>query len=253
MTTLATTVRLTVLGELQLMIDGVAVAIPTQAQRFLALLAVREHQSRATVSGTLWADASQARAQANLRNAVWQVRLRSRDLLRCDRLSVGLRPGAAVVDLVEARRQASQALDGGLGAADALREDLLPHWDEEWLVMERERQRQLRLHALEARSASLCRAGRYPEAVDAALAAVRAEPLRESAQLALVRAHLAESNVHEAVRQLDLYRRQLDHELGIAPGAELIELVRDAVFSGRARRGDAAADAAATLARTRDS
>lgn len=250
MTTLVDTVRLTVLGELQLVVDGVAAAIPTQAQRLLALLAVRGHQSRVTVSGALWPDASQARAHANLRNAVWQVRLRSRELLRCDRLSVGLRPGAVVVDLVEARRQASRALDGGLGAADALREDLLPHWDEEWLVMEREHQRQLRLHALEARSASLCRAGRHPEAVDAALATVRAEPLRESAQQALVRAHLAEGNVHEAVRQLDLYRQQLDHELGIAPGAELVELVRHAVLSGRARRGDAAGDAATTLART---
>jgi DNA-binding SARP family transcriptional activator len=251
MTNLVTTVRLTVLGELQLVVDGIAAVIPTQAQRLLALLAVREHQPRTTVCGMLWADASQMRAQANLRNAAWQVRMHSRDLLRCDRLSVGLRPGAAVVDLVEARRQASQAMDGVLGSGDALREDLLPLWDEEWLVMERERQRQLRLHALEALSANLCGAGRFPEAVDAALAAVRAEPLRESAQQALVRAHLAEGNVHEAVRQLDLYRRQLDQELGIGPGAELVGLVRDALDTRRARRGDAAADAAATLERTR--
>ena len=57
--------------------------------------------------------------------------------------------------------------------------------------------------------------------------------------------------MHEAVRQLDLYRRQLDNELGIAPGAELVGLVRGALHTGRARRGDAAADAATTLARTR--
>jgi DNA-binding SARP family transcriptional activator len=204
------------------------------------------------VSGTLWADVSQARAQAKLRNAVWQVGLRSRDLLCCDRLSVGLRQGTAV-DLAEARDQARRAMDGGLGVADALCEDLLPHWDEEWLVMEREHQRQLRLHALEALSANLCRAGRYPEAVDTALAAVRAEPLRESAQHTLVRAHLAEGNLHEAIRQLDLYRHQLDTQLGIEPGRELVQLVREALLTGRSRHGDADADGATTVARTRGS
>ncbi len=249
MITTTHSVRLTVLGELHVLIDGDAASIPTQAQRLLALLAVHAHQSRATVSGILWADASQTRAQANLRNAVWQVGLRSRDLLCCDRSSVALRPGTTV-DLVEAREQAERALDGGLGLADALHQDLLPHWDEEWLVMEREHQRQLRLHALEARSATLCRAARYPEAVEAALAAVQAEPLRESAQHALVRAHLAEGNLHEAIRQLDLYRCQLDSQLGIAPGHALVQLVRDALLAARTRRGDADADATTTLART---
>jgi hypothetical protein len=55
-------------------------------------------------------------------------------------------------------------LDGAVTADDELLaealaanlyEDLLPAWDDDWLVLERERHRQLRLHALENLSARL--------------------------------------------------------------------------------------------------
>jgi DNA-binding SARP family transcriptional activator len=68
----------------------------------------------------------------------------------------------------------------------------------------------------------------YPQAIAAALAAVRAEPLRESSQRALITAHLAEGNVSEAVRNLDSYRRLLLAELHIAPSVELENLVATA-------------------------
>ena len=46
----------------------------------------------------------------------------------------------------------------------------------------------------------------HGEAVEAAYAAVRAEPLRESAHRILVRIHLAEGNVVEALRVFDQFR-----------------------------------------------
>lgn len=207
--------------------------MPVQAQRLLVLLAVRSAQSRSALAGTLWADVSESRAHAYLRNAVWRVRLASDAVLQCSRHSVGLDP-AVSLDLDAARRGARAVLDRQPAAERAdliglLDHDLMPTWDEEWLLVERERQRQLRLHALEALSDALCRAGRYPDAIAAALAAVRAEPLRESAQRGLIVAHLAEANVCEAVRQFDGYRRLLAGDLGIAPGRALAALVRDAL------------------------
>jgi DNA-binding SARP family transcriptional activator len=200
-----------------------------QAQRVLALLALRwALLTRATLAGTLWGDIPERRAQANLRNAVWRIRLTSDALLRCTRNAVGLNTALAL-DLHQAQRSARMMLNGDLAELDdeSLGHDLLPSWDEEWLVFERERQRQLRMHALEALSDSLCRLGRYPEAITAALTAVRAEPLRESAQRALISAHLGEGNASEAVRQLDGYRKLLDGELGLAPSDQLVTLVRD--------------------------
>ena len=59
----------------------------------------------------------------------------------------------------------------------------------------------------------------------AAMTVVRFEPLRETAQRALIEAHLAEHNRVEARRAFDRYRRLLHDEMGIAPSAELSALV----------------------------
>jgi len=80
----------------------------------------------------------------------------------------------------------------------------------------------------ETLSGSLCRLARYPEAITAAFAAVSAEPLRESAQRALISAYLGEGNVSEAVRQLIIYDRLLGAELGIAASPDLRALVKAA-------------------------
>ncbi|HEX2156656.1 MAG TPA: bacterial transcriptional activator domain-containing protein, partial [Actinomycetes bacterium] len=108
----------------------------------------------------------------------------------------------------------------------ALAGDLLPDWYEDWVVLERERLRQLRLHALEALCARLTGAGRFGAAVQAGLAAVAGEPLRESAHRTLIRAHLAEGNPGEAVRQYHLYRRLLTDELAIEPSPAIRGLVQ---------------------------
>ena len=84
-----------------------------------------------------------------------------------------------------------------------------------------------RLHALEALADRLTATGRWGEAADAAGAAVRAEPLRERANAALIRVHLAEGNQSEAVRQFDRYRALLDAELGLQPTRRLRRLVQD--------------------------
>jgi DNA-binding SARP family transcriptional activator len=86
--------------------------------------------------------------------------------------------------------------------------ELLPGWYEDWVLVERERLRQLRMHALEALAEKLTEAGRYGVAMQAAYAAVRADPVRESAHRAVVRVHLAEGNVLEALRAYELTRRR---------------------------------------------
>ena len=103
--------------------------------------------------------------------------------------------------------------------------DLLPDWYDDWVIYERERLRQLRLHALEILCGQLVRQGRYAEATDAGLAAVAGDPLRETAQRALIAAYLAEGNPSDALRQYDLYRRTLADTLGLAPSPCMHALV----------------------------
>lgn len=104
--------------------------------------------------------------------------------------------------------------------------DLLPGWDEDWVMFERERLRQLRLHALDTLAAHLVVQGRHALALEAALESVRIEPLRESAHRAVVSVHLAERNVAEAVRHFEAFRRLVHKELGVQPSARFASMVR---------------------------
>jgi DNA-binding SARP family transcriptional activator len=108
-----------------------------------------------------------------------------------------------------------------------LAEDLLPDWpDEGWLTFERENFRQMRMYALEALGERLIAAGRPGEAVAAGLAAVAAEPLRESAHRAVIRAHLAAGNRWAAARQYEQCSRVFREDLGLSPSAELRQLAQ---------------------------
>ena len=117
--------------------------------------------------------------------------------------------------------------DIGGPAVAALSDDLLPGWYDDWAVIAAEDWRQLRLHALEAVAARLTAADRLAEAAAAALAAVRAEPLRESARAALIRVHMAEGNQSDALGEFERYRVLLRAELGLEPTARLRRILDD--------------------------
>ena len=67
----------------------------------------------------------------------------------------------------------------------------------------------------------LAEQGHYGLALESALAALRADDLRESAHRAVISIHLAEGNVVEARRAYDLCRRTFVEELGIEPSSAI--------------------------------
>lgn len=222
---------LNVLGVFELRLDDRPVPLVANARRLLACLAVvGTTQRRETLAGQLWGESSQERAQACLRTALWRVRRADPRIVRVGRDEIGLDPRVEVDLWASAERARGLLAGDGLIAAPVdwtrlLEADILPDWDEDWVVLERERHRQLRIHALEALSAGLVAIGRFGAAIDAAYGAVAAEPLRESAHAALIHAHLAEGNRAEAARQLGVYRRLLHDELGLTPSDHLEALV----------------------------
>lgn len=80
------------------------------------------------------------------------------------------------------------------------------------------------LHALESLSQHLSDIARFAEAVEAATLAVCADPLRDSAQRALIEAHVAEGNVIEGRRACDAYIATIQRELEIEPPPYLLAL-----------------------------
>ena len=108
---------------------------------------------------------------------------------------------------------------------ELLMHDLLPGWYEEWLAPEQDQFHLRRIQALEKVCRRATETQEFGLATSAGLAAVCAEPLRESAVAALVAAHLGEGNCYEAVRRYHEYACLLRRELDVEPGAELAALM----------------------------
>lgn len=204
--------------------------LPHAVQRLVAHLCLSGHPPRAALAGQLWPDASEGHAHGSLRSALWRLQKAVPGLVRASGDHLDLADGVQV-DVHELGHWAERArnphapLEEVEVPAAGLRGELLPGWYDDWVLLERENLRQLRLHALELVAVRLADAGRYPDALDAAYAAVRAEPLRESAQRALVRVHLAEGNVVEALRCYEQFRALLHDELGVRPSSHMQRLV----------------------------
>ncbi len=128
-------------------------------------------------------------------------------------------------DTGETDSAAALADRAGCDPVTSLGGDLLPGWSDDWLILEQEAFRQTRLHALEQTCARLRHCGHYAAALRAGSAAVRCEPLRESAHRQLIKVHLAEGNHAEALRQYQSFRRLLAYELGLPPSASIRSLV----------------------------
>ena len=207
-----------------------AIPLPLVSQRLLALLALSDRpQTRVHAAGVLWPEADERHASANLRSALWRLSGIEPPLVVRDP-SLRLSPGITV-DVRTAYALAARVLEPAVPLSDLgpdptawFVDDLLPDWNEDWVLIERERFRQARLHALEALCDRFSEAGRMMHAIQAGLAAVTADPFRESAHRALIRTHLREGNRSEALRQYSSYRRILDEELGIEPTAALSEM-----------------------------
>lgn len=229
------TPQVSVLGGFRFSIGGDALLVLSGgSQRLLAFLALHERAvTRTALAGNMWPDVPESRANASLRSALSRMEGTSRDsivvsfhdLQLAEDVDVDVRESRALAGRLLDVDAESRKEDMGAGAISALSADVLPDWYEDWAVLETEDWRQLRLHALEALAGRLTAEDRLADAAAAALAAVRAEPLRESARAALIRVHLAEGNQAEALTEYGRYRTLLHAELDIEPTRRLQELV----------------------------
>lgn len=240
-------VRLHLLNGPYVTVDGARRTVPEGSKRLLVLVALRGCVTRRTAAEVLWPDVDARRAAGNLRSAAWRLRCAELALLIERDGLLRVAPEVSIdVDLL-CRQAKETAATTGRGdavgddpgtlaaATDAL--DLLPGWYEEWVSIERERVRTQMLRLIDTIAVALRRAGRCAEAIDAALVAVTADPLRESSQGALITAHLGEGNLGEARRAYGTYWRLLRTEFGIEPTPRLSQLVGARTGPGMAERG----------------
>lgn len=229
--------RITLLGQFGMTIDGSPVDLPFTTKRVVAAVALGGNHGRSRLAGQLWPDSSEERARASLRSAIWQVRQSAPDLLSGATGSVQL-TNDVYVDALHLAKAAHRAMGGApIDPTDRVlrrlcERELLPDWNDEWLDSERDRYQTMRLHVLEALASSSAERRLFGLAIDSALAALRVDPLRETAHRALIRAHLAEGNVGAGLRAYRECVDVLEKEFGIAPSPETTDLIRTYLPTG---------------------
>ncbi|MGW2050465.1 AfsR/SARP family transcriptional regulator [Streptomyces sp. NPDC001858] len=232
--------RLRLLGQFRLEVGDETVELCRNGQRLLAFMGLRQRVCRTVLAGTLWPEVTEEHARGSLRTTLWKLPRAEPPLIGACGDSLRVAP-ALCVDVHTLTRTALGVVQGHDPALRTpapltllLDDDLLPGWDEDWVLVERERLRQLRLHALDALAEALIRQGRPALALEAAWASVRAEPLRESAHRAVVSAHLAEGNVSEALRHYQAFCRLLHQELSVEPSPQFTRLLTERLPQRRA-------------------
>jgi predicted ATPase/DNA-binding SARP family transcriptional activator/uncharacterized protein HemY len=209
----------------------------------LALLVLRAGQKieREWLAGTLWPDSRELQALANLRTSLkdlrqalgaeaWRVRAPTTRTLSLDLTG-------AEVDVLAFDAAVARGDPAGLAAAVALyRGPLLEGCTEEWAFQERRPREEAYLGALETLAAQ-AQAGGDPGRAEGYLRrVVAADPLRETAQRALMQGLAAAGNYAAAAQVYRELRLELHREINAEPDPETIALFQQlrAVAQGQA-------------------
>ncbi|SDO16934.1 DNA-binding transcriptional activator of the SARP family [Nakamurella panacisegetis] len=207
-------------------IDDRPLVLPEGSMRLLVFVSIQGPSNRRHIAATLWPDVNASRAAGNLRSALWRLRPAGVELVASTTRTISL-AADVLVDVAQLDHWSDRVLNGRATVDDLLTGlpvdtfDLLPEWDDDWVVAERTRLRQRALHALEAAGRDLLSLGRHADALTSVLCAVRADPLRESARRLLIEVHLAEGNRTDAQQVYASYRATLRRELGMEPSRQL--------------------------------
>lgn len=218
---------LRLLGGFELLSPSGPVEAPLGVQRLLAYVALQDRSvTRVRVAADLWPEAPGARAATSLRSTLWRCN-RVGPLLACTAQSLRLDAGVSV-DVAELTAAAEQMHASGIAEVPflaAFNLELLPGWQEDWVTLERERLRQLELRVLDFLIVDRADHGRLGEALDAAMRAIRLEPLRESSHRDLIRLYVASGNRTAALTHYEGFASLLHRELDLSPEPATTALV----------------------------
>jgi predicted ATPase/DNA-binding SARP family transcriptional activator len=238
----AKTLKLHLLGRPLIELGGETVDgfISEKALALLAYLAVqRSSLARERLAGLFWGAMPEERARANLRMAVYNLQQLLPERLQATRLSMAFnRQSAYWLDLeqfesqlaidpqllphpIETLKRALSLYRGEFMQGISL--DGSPEL-EEWLLLERERLRQLALEGFQRYAGVLMDVGQYAPAAQALRQLLRLEPWQESAHQQLMLALARGGDYTAALAQYETCRRLLEEELSVEPMPETTRL-----------------------------
>ncbi|MDO5499875.1 MAG: BTAD domain-containing putative transcriptional regulator [Propionibacteriaceae bacterium] len=222
--------ELTLLGKWQLRRGGQPVKVTPRQRALITALALHGERSREFLATLLWADSTTAQAMGNLRAGVWQIRRRSPGLvLDFDgRLSLAEDVQVDVAELqhnVDRISEMTPENELRMILESLANEALLPGWRDSWVLIERERLHEARVSAYESLAEQFLARNAPRDAIRAALAAVEADPMRESAHRWLAQSHIANGQREKAGHVYQRFRMLSLQKFGLEPSQRFAQLV----------------------------
>ena len=233
-----TTLHIRLFGGLILQRDQQTLPAPTpqKAALLLAYLLTAHNRThpRALLAGLFWGDQDERRARRNLSDALWRIRT----LLEPDRDAaapvllfegdtVRFNPAAPVTHDVRAFEDLlrdPQDTARQARAADLYRGDLLVGYYDDWVLLERERLRQMYLACLTRLVSAYKTQGAWEEAVAGAGRLVQADPYQEDATRDLMRLYYRLGRRDRALQQFATLKDTLANDLELEPEPETVAL-----------------------------
>lgn len=224
----APALKLCLLGRFECSAAGGLVDLRGAKDRaLLAFLAMTQGvaQSRDRLAGLLWSDTGGQQARNSLKQALMRLRQAlgpdADRILRADRQSIGLDVAAVEVDALALERLVRQdSIDALVRASSLYRGPFLDDLAigdcafEEWLLMERQRLRELCERALSRVMKQALAADSLSVAAEAAKQMLTLDPLNEQGYRTLMLVHADEA---QSLRLYEMLRERLNRELGIQP------------------------------------
>ncbi len=232
------TLHIRLFGSLELVWSGEALPVPSspKACSLLAYLILHHNRPipRDRLTGIFWPERPDARARRALSNALWQIRsalgpVAQRLTTERDTIVFKMQAGDRL-DVVEFEERVNKYADGEIDVAplpnisDLYRADFLEACYDDWVLVERERLRELYLRALEYLIEMYKQRGEFEEALTCAQELVAADPLREVAHRELMRLYHLLGRPRAALEQFDRLHEFLAEELGEPPSMASLAL-----------------------------
>jgi len=210
----------------------------------LAVYRTRLH-FRDEIGELLWPESEPETIRRNLRQALFSLRhvlepppLPPGSILQVQQSRLRLNPDLVATDVADFDRAVAEARKGGPGAIKALHRaidlykgDLLPGFDEDWIIQERIRLEDLYVFALRQLVEHSRKAGDSGETIQYLHLALAKEPLNEEWHLALMREYIDSGRPQSAIKQFDELTAVLQEHLACDPSEEAYEL-RERAQSG---------------------
>lgn len=204
---------------------GRRIPLCLREQRVLALLAVRGALPRPRLAGTLWPDSTDSRALDSLRVSLHHIHRQAAGLVLCSDgwLEISEHTQIDYRQLAESLTHWSSVGQLHPGEVEQLLQagELLPDWDDLWLLPEQQQWRALRAATLQHCAGCLLGTDRADCAVRLARQALVLDPLSERAASTLAFAEARQGHRAAAAAGLLAFIDRLQMDLGMNPGPEI--------------------------------